>query len=131
MISARFPFASWFLWLGGASFLVFYALPFLFFPLRWARLFRWTVPNETHLTIYFARCLGAAISAIVLAVFRAAPEPERHQVVFELVIGVLSLVGFVHVWGAIERAQPWTETVEAGVYVLLSATTIYLYCVLF
>jgi hypothetical protein len=124
VIDARFPLASGFLYVAGIGMLLGYGIPLLFFPLRWARWFRWRIPVETELAVYFARCLGCLVDAIIFAALRAAPAPAAHTDVFPLVIAALALVLGVHVWGALRRQQPWTETVEIGLYSLLLAVAI-------
>lgn len=36
-----------------------FALPIFAVPLTWARIFRWRIPDDTDLAVYFGRCLGA------------------------------------------------------------------------
>jgi hypothetical protein len=78
VISVRFPLASVFLLVAGIVFAIAYALPLLFFPLEWARVFRWRLPEDTALTVYFGRCLGAVAVGIVTVCLMAVPEPESH-----------------------------------------------------
>lgn len=111
------PVASWFLVMATLFFAVVYALPLLFVPLRWARWFAWPVQEENkELTIYFGQCLGGVATAIILAIVRAIPDPGSHKLILELIFFVTGLMTVVHVWGAIRRKWPWTETVEIGMY---------------
>jgi hypothetical protein len=66
MVDSQHAFASWFLWISAVGFSLAFALPLLFVPLSWARIFQWRVPDETHLTIYFGPCVGALAATIVL-----------------------------------------------------------------
>jgi hypothetical protein len=116
MISAAHPVASWFLLLASVLFLVVFVGPIVLAPLRWARMMGWSLPEDTNLTAYFGRCLGAAALAIVYVMFRAAPAPEDHALVFELVIVTGASMTAVHTWGALRRAQPWTEDAEIILY---------------
>ncbi len=127
MIDTAHLVASWFLWLGGLTFLVAYGLPLLLAPLQWARVLRWKLPQERDLAVYLGRCLGSVIVAIVLVVWRAAPRPASHPLVFELIIASGALMVGVHAWGAIRRVQPSTETVEIGLYVAVTAFAAWLY----
>jgi hypothetical protein len=108
--------AGWFLWIVSSVFLVAYALPLAFVPLRWARAFRWRVEGDDHLTVYLGRCLGVVAIALVAAGYRAAADPERNAIVLEIFAAAAFLLAAVHVWGAIARRQPWTETAEIAVY---------------
>jgi hypothetical protein len=94
-----------------------YALPILFVPKAWARAFRWDVTHaDEPLSLYFARCLGAVAIAILALIARAAIDPSAHREVFDLIIGVAALLTGVHVVGAIQKKQPWTETAEIALY---------------
>lgn len=126
MISATHPAASWFLLASGAGFLLVYGLPLFLFPLQWARWFRWTVPEETALTVYFGRCVGALAIAIIAVSLKAVPSPERFPVLFDLITWIGALMTALHIWGAIRRVQPWTETAEIVLYAALAALAAWL-----
>ena len=117
MIDPVAPAASWFLWLTAALFLVVYALPLLLCPFAWARVFLWKVNDQDELALYFGRCLGAVALAIVIVLARVAPTASVHGIIFDLVGLAGALLAAVHVYGALRRQQPWTETVEIVLYV--------------
>lgn len=131
MLDPRHPGTSLFLWIAGGAFLVVYTLPLLVAPLTWARWFRWRLPAETPLTVYFGRCLGGLGTACALILLRAAPAPAAHRLVFELAILVTAIMCALHVWGAIEKSQPWTETAEIGLYGGLAVALVVMYRGLF
>ncbi len=119
MIDPVAPWASGFLYATSALFLFVYALPILFMPLRWARWFRWQVDardEDNHLLLYFARCLGAVALALVGCFAAIAPRASQHGRFFDLIVVVGVLLAGVHVWGAVRKQQPWTETAEIGLY---------------
>lgn len=117
MISTDNPLAGWFLLLTGGGFFLFYALPLLLVPLRWARVFRWEVGAAApNLTLYFGRCLGAVAVAITLMMLRAAADPRGHRIVLELTAAVAGLMTGLHIYGAVRRVQPWTEDAEILLY---------------
>jgi hypothetical protein len=126
MISATHPAASWFLLASGAGFLLLYGLPLTFFPLRWARWFRWILPGESALTVYFGRCVGVLAVAIIIVSLGAVPHPERFPVLFELIAWIGALMTALHVYGAIRRVQPWTETAEIALYAVLAVLAAWL-----
>lgn len=121
MIDPERALASWFLLISGIVFLVVYALPLLFVPLQWARVFRWELPERTHLAIYLGRCLGGVALAVIIFVFRAVPDPRSSRMLFDLVALMTGILCLVHVWGAIRRIQPWTEHVEIVLYAAVAA----------
>lgn len=96
----------------GVGIVLAFGLPFLFSPVRWARLFRWEIPEDVRLVRYFARCLGCTAIGIggVSVYLGLRPDPPREF----LLVGIVStgLVAVVHLVGALERSQPWTETAE-------------------
>lgn len=127
MIDPSHAAASWFLWIGGTAFLVAYAVPLLLWPMRWARWFLWELPERTELAIYLGRCLGALALVLVGACFRAASRPAQHPMVFEIIVGASALLTLVHLWGAIRKTQPWTETVEVLLYAAVTAGAYWVY----
>ncbi|ADO72645.1 hypothetical protein [Stigmatella aurantiaca] len=127
MISPDYPLASWFLIFATTFFLLVVALPLLFVPLTWARVFRWKLPEEgKHLTIYFGRCLGAVSLAIIITVAHGIPEPKSNVRLFELVALTSGLMVLVHIWGALRRIQPMTETVETVFWAAVALMALWL-----
>lgn len=117
MINPDYPLASWYLVISTSFFVVVVALPLLFAPLTWARWFGWKIPQDTtDLTVYFGRCLGAAALAIIIAVAHGIPDPKSHHLLFDLVAITTGLMIPIHVWGAIRKTQPLSETVEILVW---------------
>jgi hypothetical protein len=112
MIDASAPAASWFLWILGSTFLVVYALPLFVAPFAWARVFLWKVDRRDPLTLYFGRCVGAVAVAICVITLRAAPDAGSNPTLFEFIGVSGALLAVVHLVGAIEGEQPWTETAE-------------------
>ncbi len=97
---------------------VFSALLF-FKPLLWAKLFWWHLPQETDLAIYFGRCLGAFALVTDVMFLHAAFTGVGvvTMLLFFTLFCILMVV--VHIWGAIARIQPITETLETGMWVAL------------
>ena len=127
LINADYPLASWFLLVVTVTFSGLYALPLLFMPLRWARWFRWPLPEgNPALTIYFGRCLGGLALAAILTVVRAIPDPKAYLPLFDLIYLVCGAMTGVHIWGAIERTQPWTEDAEILLYGAAAVTAAWL-----
>jgi hypothetical protein len=98
---------------------ILFAAPMLIHPLAWAKVLRWSLPRETDLAVYFGRCLGGVVTVLGVFAFVAAAVSRARPFYFELVLAVVGVNILVHVWGAIRRIQPRTETVEIGVWVLL------------
>lgn len=111
------------LWLSLVTTLVF-ALPIFCIPLVWARLMGWALPTHTHLTVYFGRCLGAFILILETMMLRAALSGEAIRAVFEMLLAVTVMMIIVHVYGAMRRIQPLSETLEIGFYGVLMVLTL-------
>ena len=121
LIDPHHPLASWFLLASGLSFLGAYALPLLLCPLRWGRWLRWTLPaGSTDLTVYLGRCVGGLALAVIVATLRAVSDPAAHRDVFDLIGCIGAIMVGIHVYGALRRVQPWTETAEIGLYACLA-----------
>ena len=86
--------------------LVAFALPLLLSPLRWR------VPADSDLTLYLGRSLGALAVALTLGGIRAAFDPWRNRILFPMAAVAAGLLTLVHIVGAVQRRQPWTETAE-------------------
>lgn len=93
-----------------------FALPIFLVPLRWAAWFRWRLPAETDLEVYFGRCLGAFVLIVEALMLRAGLSGEGLLFTFQVLLGVAALMVVVHIWGAVLRIQPITETLEIGMY---------------
>lgn len=119
--SAQAP--TYLLWLCIVTTLVF-ALPITFAPLAWARLMRWRLPEHTDLAVYFGRCLGCFILILEAMMLRAALTGVALQPTFEFLSAVFALMLVVHIVGALQRIQPWTETAEIGMYGALLLVTL-------
>jgi hypothetical protein len=111
------------LWLTLVTTIVF-ALPIFCIPLVWARLMGWVLPTHTHLTVYFGRCLGAFILILETMMLRAALSGEAIRAVFEMLLAVTVMMIIVHVYGAMRRVQPLSETLEIGFYGVLMVLTL-------
>ncbi|NUB06790.1 hypothetical protein FW320_11465 [Azospirillum sp. Vi22] len=98
---------------------LFFALPIFIAPLAWARLMLWRIPQDTDLAVYFGRCLGAFILIVEFLMLRGATTVETTAYAFDVLFCVFGLMLAVHVYGAIRRIQPLTETLEIGFWALL------------
>jgi hypothetical protein len=93
-----------------------FALPIFLAPLRWARMLGWTIPEHTDLAVYFGRCLGAFVLIVEALMLRAALTGVAIVFTFQVMTAVAVLMVIVHIVGAIERTQPFLETLEIGMY---------------
>jgi hypothetical protein len=96
-------------------------VPMLVSPIDWARALRWKPPRETDLTVYFGRCLGAVVTTLGLFALLAVRDPGAQPFFFELALTTIGINIGVHVYGAVKKIQPLTETVEIALWVLLFA----------
>jgi len=104
-----------------------FALPLFIAPLAWARLFHWRLPGETDLAVYFGRCLGAFVLIVDALMLRAGATGEGLGFTFQVLLAVATLMIIVHVWGALQRIQPITETLELCMYAGIFILTILFY----
>ncbi|SFK61342.1 hypothetical protein [Methylocapsa palsarum] len=124
MIGFWSPHASSFLLALAAATTLFFAIPILLTPLRWARMMLWTVPEDTRLAVYFGRCLGAFATIFEIFVFRAGLTGVDQTFVFEFMILVWLFMLAIHIVGAVQRVQPITETLEIGFWAVLIVLTL-------
>jgi hypothetical protein len=127
VIDSAHPAASWFLWITAGFMTVAVVLPLLLVPLGWARTVGWKLPEESNLTVYFARSLGAVAAALCTGIARAATDVAAHTVVIELSIVAGGLLTVIHIVGAVQRRQPPAETAEILVFAGLTVAMILVY----
>lgn len=104
-----------------------FALPIFLAPLKWARWFGWTIPQQTDLAVYFGRCLGAFILIVELLMLQAVLNGTGLVLTFQILLAVATLMIVVHAWGAVQRIQPISETLEIGMYAGLALLTVLFY----
>jgi len=104
-----------------------FALPIFLAPLAWATRLGWRIPEHTDLAVYFGRCLGAFILVVELMMLRAVLTGTGLVFTFQVLIAVAVLMTIVHIWGALQRIQPISETLEIGMYAGLGALAVLFY----
>jgi hypothetical protein len=104
-----------------------FALPIFLAPLTWARRLGWQIPEHTDLAVYFGRCLGAFILVVEMLMLRAVLTGIGLVFTFQVLIAVAVLMTVVHVWGAVQRIQPISETLEIGMYAGLGMLAVLFY----
>lgn len=95
-----------------------FALPIFLRPLQWARRFGWPIPGDEaghNLALYFGRCLGAFILIVEGLMVRAVLGTGA-EFTFQILIAVAVLMVWVHIVGWREGRQPFSETLEIGMY---------------
>lgn len=91
---------------------VLFSIPILVAPLAWARVIRWPVGSNSDLALYFGRCLGAFALTMSCTAWYVAQYQELQPLVFSMLTVFFMLMVVVHIVGAIQKVQPWTETAE-------------------
>jgi len=111
----------------GVATLVFFGLPVIVAPMSWARALRWELPQQRDLTNIFGRSLGIVISIIAIFAFRVTQIPAAKPFFFDLMLWTFVGMLLLHIYGAIRKTQPVTETIEIGLWVILTLLTLCFY----
>ncbi|MDX6234309.1 MAG: hypothetical protein QOH68_3406 [Nocardioidaceae bacterium] len=119
--------AQTYLVIAGAVGGVAFAIPLFLMPLTWARAFRWNLPEDTDLALYFGRCLGALAVVVVALYLRAGLTGENLEVAFQVLILSATLMVLIHIVGAFQRVQPLTETIEIGFWLTMAVLGVLFY----
>ena len=127
MIGIWNSYADIYLIVAGVAMLLFFGLPLILVPMRWARLFRWDVSQPGDLVIFLGRSVGVFISVIALYAFKVSQTPAAMPFFYELMLWTFVGMLLLHVYGAIRKTQPITETIEIGLWVILSLVTLCFY----
>jgi hypothetical protein len=116
-----------YLYILAALMLLGFGLPLLFIPIHWARLFRWEIPRSQQLAAFLGRTVGVFICVLSVFAFRAASTPAVQRFFVDMLIWITTGSILIHVYGAIRKAQPITETIEIIVWFLLLFATLTFY----
>ena len=127
MIGIWQAYAAPYLVVVGIATLIGFGVPLLVAPMAWARIFRWEIPPPGQLVVFLGRSLGISLCVLGGYAFRAAAIPAARPIYFELMLWLLVGMLALHVYGAIKRAQPITETVEIALWVILLLATLAFY----
>lgn len=101
---------------------LFFGFALSFATIRWAHLFRWPLPagsenrDERNLTLYFGRCVGALGLAFAVGAIAAIIQPSAARPLLWFTVALGAALTAVHVYGALKRAQPASETWEILMY---------------
>ncbi len=107
--------------------IIFFGLPMLISPIKWAKVLRWDIPDKTDLAVYFGRCLGAVICVIAVFALKAAENPITQKYYFDFILCNFVLMVFVHLYGWLKKIQPLTETLETFYWAGLIILTLLFY----
>lgn len=107
--------------------LILFGIPLLLWPIQWARVLGWQIPDHTHLALYFGRCLGGVICAMGVFAFLATSSMVTQKFFFNLIMTNFIAMITVHVYGAVKRIQPISETYEIIYWVLMFVLTVLFY----
>jgi hypothetical protein len=127
MIGAWQSYSNIYLVFTGVVMLITFGIPLVIVPLRWARAFRWEIPDPLNLVIFLSRSLGILISVLAVFAFLAAGEPAAKPFYFDLMLSVIAAMLILHVYGALKKTLPITETAEIVLWVLLFLLTLCFY----
>jgi hypothetical protein len=107
--------------------LVTFGIPLLVVPLRWARAFRWEVPQPDNIVVFLGRSLGIFISLLAVFAFKVTSSPAAKPFFFDLMLWLFVAMIALHAYGAIRRTQPITETIEILLWAALFLITLCFY----
>lgn len=116
-----------YLYVAAVATLVGYGIPLLVAPVRWARVFRWQIPQPDHLIVALGRSLGAFTCVLAAFAFKAANTPAVQPFFVDLLLWTFVAMILTHIYGAIRKIQPITETVEILLWVVLFLVTLAFY----
>jgi hypothetical protein len=127
MIGIWKSFSDIYLNIAGVAMLISFGIPLLLVPLRWARALRWEVPQPENLVVFLGRSMGILISLLAIFAFKVTCTPAAQPFFFDLMLWLFVSMFALHVYGAIRKTQPITETVEILLWVVLFLITLCFY----
>jgi hypothetical protein len=127
MIGIWKDYSNIFLVITGVIMLPAFGLPLMLVPMRWAHVFRWEIPQQQTLAVFLGRSVGIFITILAIYAFRVTQMPEAKPFFFDLMLGTFVGMLILHIYGALRKPQPVTETMEIIVWVLLGLVTLCFY----
>ena len=127
MVGIWQSYAGIYLVVTGVAMLAAFGIPLLVAPMAWARVMRWEVPPPGQLVTFLGRSVGLFCCVIAAYALKAAATPPAQPFFFELMLWVIVGMIGLHVYGAVKRVQPVTETMEIGLWVVLLLVTLAFY----
>ena len=124
MIGILQAFSGTYLVVTGIAMLAAFGLPLLIVPMKWARVMRWEVPASAMLATFLGRSLGVILCVFAAYAIKAAFMPAAQLFFFELLLSLLVAMLALHVYGALRKTQPITETIEIALWVVLILATL-------
>lgn len=112
MVGIWSSYSSQYLYVLAIGILGAFGLPMLLVPTKFGRILGWQIPEQEHLAIYFGRCLGGIACVIAAFGFKVASSPALQPFFFQLTIWIFCILTLIHIYGAIRKIQPITETLE-------------------
>ena len=112
MIGMWGSYSSHYLYVAAIGILGAFGLPMLLVPMMFGRILGWQIPDHEHLAIYFGRCLGGMACVIAVFGIHVAGTPALQPFFFNLMLGMFCILTLVHIYGAIRKIQPISETIE-------------------
>jgi hypothetical protein len=127
MIGIWQSYVDQYLMVAGVAMLLAFGLPLIFLPVGWARLFRWEFPQSSHLVIFLERSMGMVITIVAIFAFKVIQTPVAKPFFFDLMLWIFGGMILLHVYGAVRKTQPITETIEIFLWITLSIITLCFY----
>jgi hypothetical protein len=127
MIGLWQSYSDVYLVVAGVAMLAAFGLPLLLVPIRWARAFRWEVPQPRNLVVFLGRSMGIMISLLAIFAFKVTGIPAAKPFFFDLMLWLFVAMIALHVYGALRRIQPVTETLEIVLWIILFLITLGFY----
>jgi hypothetical protein len=127
MIGIWRTYADVYLYIAGVAMLALYGIPLMVVPLRWARAFRWEIPQPENLVVFLGRSLGIFISLVAIFGFKVTGIPAAKPFFFDFMLWFLATMTALHAYGAIRKTQPITETLEIILWLVLFVVTLCFY----
>jgi len=112
MIGLWEEYATQYMYVVAIGTFLLFGLPILFWPMRWAKLLRWKLPEHAHLTVYFGRCLGGIICSMAVFAFLAVEDEKTLKFFYQFILVNFFVMILIHIYGAIKKIQPLAETLE-------------------
>jgi len=98
---------------------VLFTIPLMFVPLKWAKIMGFQIPAQTDLAVYFGRSVAALAASVNFLALHAGLSGRAISDVLIFIVAIATFMTIIHVWGAIKKIQPLSETLEIGFWIAM------------
>jgi len=126
MVGIWRSYSDIYLYVAGVAMLAAFGIPLLVVPLRWARAFRWEVPQPENLVVFLGRSVGIFISLLAVFAFKVTTTPAAKPFFIDLMLWLFVAMIALHCYGAKKDSTNYRDSRNSFMGRLILDNTLFL-----